>query len=369
MVVPIFLSVVFIGTIYLIVRTKQLFKIKPLYIYLFYILTILLSLYSMLSAPMPFTANPFMHILVVFFAYLLSFLLIFLQSMLISDILKLIFRLKRKTHLIILLSLTLITYLYSTINTFVIREKEVEVNLPTISQDIKAVQLSDIHLGHLRGEKHLERIVNKVNNINPQIIFITGDLVESHYNSDKQTIAPLKNLNAPVYFVDGNHDAQVGVEKLKNNLREIGVRVLENEFVDTLGLRIIGLEYMKPNKQTSDPLSVAERKTIQSIMPTIPISDTLPTIVLHHTPLGSEYVSKAGADLYLCGHTHGGQLFPLTLINDKTFIYNRGLYKKENLQIYVSEGSGTFGIPIRLGTTPEITVLKLQNKKSGFKIT
>lgn len=362
MVIPIFLSVVLIGTIYLIVRTKQLLKIKPLYIYLFYTLAILLSLYSMLSAPMPFTANPFMHILVVFFAYLLSFLLIFLLSLLVSDVLKLIFRLKRKIHLSILISLTTLLFLYTTINAFCIREKETQIQLPHLTKEIKAVHLSDIHLGHFRGENHLRKIVNKVNELNPDIIFITGDLVESHYNSDKQTIAPLKKLKAPIYFVDGNHDAQVGVEKLKNNLREIGVRVLENEFVDTLGLRIIGLEYMRPNSQTSDPLSVAERKTIQSIMPTIPVLDSMPTIVLHHTPLGSEYVSKAGADLYLCGHTHGGQIFPLTLINDKNFVYNRGLYKKGRLQIYVSQGSGTFGIPLRLGTNPEITVLKLQTK-------
>lgn len=362
MVVPIFLSVVLIGTIYLIVRTKQLLKIRPLYIYLFYALAILLSLSSMLLSPMPFTANHFMNILVVFFAYLLSFLLIFLLSLLVSDVLKLIFRFKKKTFLSILISFTTILFLYTTINAFCIQTKETQIQLPHLAKEIKAVHLSDIHLGHFRGEKHLRKIVNKVNELNPDIIFITGDLVESHYNSDIQTLQPIKDLNAPVYFVDGNHDAQVGVEKLKNNLREIGVRVLENEFVDTLGLRIIGLEYMRPNKQTSDPLSVAERKTIQTIIPTIPVLDTLPTIVLHHTPLGSEYVSKAGADLYLCGHTHGGQIFPLTLINDKNFVYNRGLYKKDRLQIYVSQGSGTFGIPLRLGTNPEITVLKLQPK-------
>lgn len=364
MVIPIFLSVVLAGAIYLAIRTKQLLKIKPLYIYLFYTLAILLSLYSMLSAPMPFTVNPFMHILVVFFAYLLSFLLIFLLSLLVSDVLKLIFRFKKKTFISILISLTTILFLYTTINAFCIREKETQIQLPHLAKEIKAVQLSDIHLGHFRGEKHLVKIVEKVNKLNPQIIFLTGDLVESHYNSDKQTLLPLKDLNAPIYFVDGNHDAQVGVEKLKNNLREIGVRVLENEFVDTLGLRIIGLEYMRPDKQSIDPLSVKERNTIQSVISTIPTTDTLATIVLHHTPLGSEYVSKAGADLYLCGHTHGGQIFPLTLINDKNFVYNRGLYKKDNLQIYVSQGSGTFGIPLRLGTTPEITLLKLKNKKA-----
>lgn len=360
MVVPIFLSVVLIGTIYLIVRTKQLLKIRPLYIYIFYTLAILLSLSSMLLSPKPFTANPFMHILVVFFAYLLSFLLIFLLSLLVCDVLKLIFRFKKKTFLSILISLTTILFLYTTINTFCIRVKETQIQLPHLTKEIKAVQLSDIHLGHFRGEKHLAKIVEKVNKLNPQIIFLTGDLVESHYNSDKQTLLPLKDLNAPIYFVDGNHDAQVGVEKLKNNLREIGVRVLENEFVDTLGLRIIGLEYMKPDKQSIDPLSVKERNTIQSVISTIPVSDTMPTIVLHHTPLGSEYISKAGADLYLCGHTHGGQLFPLTLINDKNFVYNRGLYKKDNLQIYVSQGSGTFGIPLRLGTNPEISLLILR---------
>ena len=364
MVVPIFLSVVLAGAIYLAIRTKQLLNLKPLYIYLFYTLAVLLSLASMLSSPMPFSANPFLNIVVVILSYLCSFLLILLLSLVLTDIFKLIFRIKKKTFFIILSTLTLTLYLYSTITAFSPKVKEVEITLPKLPKQITAVQLSDIHLGHFRGENHLRKIVNKVNELNPDIIFITGDLVESHYNSDKQTLLPLKDLNAPLYFVDGNHDAQVGVEKLKNNLREIGVRVLENEFVDTLGLRIIGLEYMKPDKQSIDPLSVKERNTIQSVISTIPTTDTLATIVLHHTPLGSQYISKAGVDLYLCGHTHGGQLFPLTLINDKNFVYNRGLYKKDNLQIYVSQGSGTFGIPIRLGTTPEITLLKLKNKKA-----
>ncbi|MBQ6789855.1 MAG: metallophosphoesterase, partial [Paludibacteraceae bacterium] len=84
---------------------------------------------------------------------------------------------------------------------------------------------------------------------------------------------------------------------------------------------------------------------------------------LHHSPVGAKYIEAAGADLFLAGHTHGGQFFPVTLINDRLFEYNRGLYHRDRMAVYVSCGSGTFGLPLRIGSDSEVTLLHLKPKK------
>ena len=86
-------------------------------------------------------------------------------------------------------------------------------------------------------------------------------------------------------------------------------------------------------------------------------------VLLHHNPCGAQYLEKADVDLYLAGHTHGGQLFPLTLINRRAFQFNKGLYQFGRMQVYTSCGTGSFGPPMRLGTRSELTVLNLQPRK------
>lgn len=91
------------------------------------------------------------------------------------------------------------------------------------------------------------------------------------------------------------------------------------------------------------------------------IDPTLPSILLHHNPVGAKYAAENGINLYLAGHTHAGQIFPATLVAKMMFEYNKGLYKyDDNMQIYVSQGTGTFGPPMRLGTHSELTILHLK---------
>ena len=84
-----------------------------------------------------------------------------------------------------------------------------------------------------------------------------------------------------------------------------------------------------------------------------------PLILLHHGPAGIKYAAEAGVDLYLAGHTHGGQMFPATLVARAIFEYNKGLHKFRNTYIHVCEGTGTFGPPMRVGTISEMTILNL----------
>lgn len=99
---------------------------------------------------------------------------------------------------------------------------------------------------------------------------------------------------------------------------------------------------------------------MKSILPGIPTDPDLPTILLHHSPDGIQYANEKGVDLYLTGHTHAGQLFPVTLIGELIYTYNKGLHDYNGTKIFVGEGAGTFGPPMRVGSHSTITVFDLK---------
>ena len=206
----------------------------------------------------------------------------------------------------------------------------------------------------------MQKLVNLVNEAKPDIIFFTGDCFESWYNFNAQTLEPFAQLNAPIYFVEGNHDGYVNNKQAKQLLREAGVHVLENEVTTDKGLCIVGLEYMSADTKSTNTHAPHRSETIESTLPSLPIDKTLPVIALQHSPIGTDYIEKAGIDLLLSGHTHGGQLWPLTWINNHVFRYNKGLNRQNTLQIYTSCGSGSFGPPMRMGTSSEVTLLHLE---------
>ena len=262
--------------------------------------------------------------------------------------------------------LTLTMSAYALINAAIPRIKPVETELRGLSRTVQIVQLSDIHLGHFRGERHLQGIVNKVLSTDAEAVVITGDLFDSSYNYSGQTLNPFRQLTErmPVWFVDGNHDIYTDDRGIKQALRERGVQVLENsceEFNDS-GLQIIGLNYMAGEANSFMHSTPRPGTTIEEVLPGIEYDRERPTLLLHHNPVGVQAAEAEGIDLYLAGHTHGGQLFPVTLINDVMFGYNRGRYHVGEMQIYVSEGSGTFAMPMRLGTHSEITLHTLRPK-------
>ena len=100
--------------------------------------------------------------------------------------------------------------------------------------------------------------------------------------------------------------------------------------------------------------------TIKNVLSTLNIFKEKPTVLLHHSPDGIKYANQHGVDLYLAGHTHAGQLFPIKYIANLLFAYNKGLHNFKGTQIFVSQGAGTFGPPMRVGTKSEIALLKLK---------
>lgn len=342
-------------------RTAFVFGCSPIWFYVIYSLLLVGSVVFTFGGAYSWTNTPAGHVLFFFFSEMLGILLYLLLVTLVVDVVQLFAHFPAWLFGTIVAVLTTGICTGATINAFCPRLTPVTVELPKLQQSLRAVHLTDTHLGHFRGQRHVQRLVHLINDANPDVVFFTGDCFESLYNLNAKTLQPLKQLRAPIYFVDGNHDGYVNADSVKALLRQAGVHVLETEVVEDFGLQIVGLDYMRADDADANSMHAPVGDvTISSFCDTFRASDNLPVVLLHHNPCGGQYLEKAGVDLYLAGHTHGGQLFPLTLINRRAFQFNKGLYRFGRMQVYTSCGTGSFGPPMRLGTRSELTVLNLK---------
>ena len=356
-----FLAIIVSANIYLSKRFNFFFSIENTKI-LYFIFPALSVLMIFGMMPLSNTINGFGSLVYKTSAITMGFLLFLLLSVLVVDFAGIFLKtgatIKGFAALALTLSLTL-GGIWNATNTKV---KELEIPLPGLSAEIKAVQLSDVHIGHFCGTKTLEKIIALANSTNPDVVFITGDLFDGKIRLNDESFAPLGKLNAPVYFVEGNHDGYTGAAHIKQKLREIGVQVLENEVTHFSQLQIIGLNHMRADSSSVNMHAGATRATIQNTLEKLNLFPGKPTVLLHHSPDGIKYANQHGVHLYLAGHTHAGQLFPLNLIAKLMFDYNKGLHDYKGTKIYVSQGSGTFGPPMRIGTSSEIALFTLKPK-------
>jgi predicted MPP superfamily phosphohydrolase len=236
---------------------------------------------------------------------------------------------------------------------------EVKIALPKLTQEVTIMHISDIHLGWHRGWEYLEKIVNETNLMKPDIVLIAGDMADANIALNADTFKPLAKFAAPVYFVIGNHETYIDTKLALELIERYGVRVLHNEIVYANGLQIIGLDYMNADENSFDMHPSNDTQTIKSTLANLTITPDMPMLLLHHSPIGAEYIKDKGVDLMLSGHTHGGQIFPFTLLINAIFPLNRGLYHEDKMQIFVTEGAGTYMARIRLGSSNEINLLRL----------
>jgi uncharacterized protein len=290
---------------------------------------------------------------------LMGVLLYLLLSTITIDILRLFTNFKPVVYGVLVISITLALSIYGVWNSYNLKVNKIDIHIEQLNKSVKIMHLSDIHLGHFRGKNWLEHIVKKTNENNVEAVFITGDLFDGRINLNNSTLDPLRKLNAPVYFVEGNHDNYSGIQTIKKHLRETGVIVLENELTMLGELQIIGLNHMLADTDAVNMHPGSNSQTIRSVLPQLNINEELPSILLHHSPDGIKYANDSGINVYLAGHTHAGQLFPITYIAKLIFPYNKGLHNYNNTKIFVSQGAGTFGPPMRIGTESEITLINL----------
>lgn len=245
---------------------------------------------------------------------------------------------------IFIIILALLLTIYSLLNALPITTKEIRISMPNLEKEIKIVQLSDIHIGTIHNSGYLKRVVEKTNSLNPDLILITGDLVDGSGILKEESISHLSELNSQTFFSLGNHEQFENIDEIMRFINKTGVKVLRNELINWKNIQIIGID---------------NGQNLKDILKTIKINNSKPSILMYHSSTGLKDSSEAGINLQLSGHTHDGQIYPFNLFVMPFYPKMKGLYKYNNTNLYVSPGTGTWGPPFRLGSKNEITLIRL----------
>jgi len=234
----------------------------------------------------------------------------------------------------------------------------INVNIKNFCRDdYVIIQLSDVHVGRTIKKPFIKELVQRTNNENPDIVVLTGDLIDYDIHKIKDDLAPLKNISAPTYFILGNHEYFHGAQQIIEHIRSLDITVLLNENIlihdKKAHFNLIGLTDIIGERVGQYPMDVA--KAYQGSDP------KLSSIVLAHQPKSILRINKYPCDLMLSGHTHGGQIFPFGLLVMVDQPYLAGLYQHTaQKQIFVSRGAGYWGPPIRVLAPSEISKIVIK---------
>jgi len=233
-----------------------------------------------------------------------------------------------------------------------IQIKELDIPLRGLPRELagfRLVQISDVHVGPLLRKDWVAHVVEQIRSLSPDLVAITGDLVDGRVHELREHVAPLARIEARrgVYFVTGNHEYYSGVEEWYAHLPSLGVRPLRNERVEVApGLELAGIE---------DPTGAPDLKAALDGR-----DRSRALVLLAHQPRQFPEAAKQGVPLTLSGHTHGGQIWPFSWIVALAQPYLAGLHRRGESQLYVSRGTGFWGPPMRVFAPAEITLLRLQ---------
>jgi len=238
--------------------------------------------------------------------------------------------------------------------------KEIEVplsRLPSQLDGYTILQISDVHLGRTIGRAFAEKLVRMANAAEADMIAITGDLVDGTVSQLCDVVAPLGQLRAPdgVWLVTGNHEYYVRADEWIEHLGRMGIRVLRNERVairgGAAGFDLAGVDDWEAHGEGHGhdlARALAGRDPSRLL------------VLLAHQPKTIVEASGLGVDLQLSGHTHGGQIWPWSLVVRLQQPYVAGLHHHEGTYLYVTRGAGYWGPPMRVGIPPEMVRLVLR---------
>lgn len=234
----------------------------------------------------------------------------------------------------------------------------VDISIENFSLDeLTIIQLSDIHIGRVLRKEFVASLVERTNLQKPDIVVLSGDVVDMPIHYIKEDVAPLAELNAPTYFILGNHEYFHGAYETIEYMRSLGIRVLLNESITLTKsgkhLNLVGLTDLIGSRIGLLPMN--SYQAFRDINP------KYSTIVLAHQPKTIKFLEDKEFDLMLSGHTHGGQIFPFGLLVMLDQPYLAGLYRhSKKKQIFVSRGSGYWGPPLRILAPSEISKIVIK---------
>lgn len=242
--------------------------------------------------------------------------------------------------------------------------KRVEIELtrwPMALNGFRIVQISDIHFTSIRGAGFARSLTRCVNRLTPDLLAVTGDLVDGDAQLLGPELEPLRDLRARlgVYFVTGNHDHYSGPDPWVARVRQLGMDPLRNEHRilgdhDGAAFAIAGVE-----DHSARHLPGEHAEDLDAALSGIP--ENCPILLLAHDPATFKAAQKGPVDLQLSGHTHGGQIWPFHYLVRLSIPFVAGLYQRGAAKLYVSRGTGYWGPPMRFGAPAEITEIVLRS--------
>jgi uncharacterized protein len=247
---------------------------------------------------------------------------------------------------------------YNAKNSYV-KSIDIKVNKDSLKEPLNIVMVSDIHLGNIIRNERLKTMVEEINSLNPDIVIIAGDIIDSDINPflNHSMASEFSNLKTRygTFATLGNHDILTKSEdEIVRILKENSITVLRDEVtLVNNSFYIIGRDDITVSRFTNKP-----RASLGDL--TKDLDKSKPLIVIDHNPKYLNESFDANIDLQLSGHTHKGQIAPGNIVTNKLFEVHYGHLKKENLNVVVSSGYGTWGPPIRLGSKSEIIQINLQ---------
>ncbi len=235
--------------------------------------------------------------------------------------------------------------------------KELELDLSggsSTAKEYRAVVIADLHAGKLMTRDRVGAVVNLVNTLSPEIVFMVGDILDDLDAELTGAANELARIRAPLgkYAVLGNHEYYLGDRWSQNMLEKQGIILLDDRSI------VIDDRFLLVGRNDfAAPLRNGSRIALKNI---IPQDNRLPVILLDHTPRKLEEAEKAGVSVQFSGHTHNGQLFPFNYIVKKIYEEAFGLYQRGKTFYYVTCGVGFWGPPLRTNSRPEVVLVKLK---------
>lgn len=227
-------------------------------------------------------------------------------------------------------------------------------NFADALKGLRIVQLSDLHLKKSIDIAYLERLVKKINALNPDLVVFTGDILQTFAYRLRKHFHAFSALEAPAYYVTGNHDLVYGPKSLERELFKCNIFCLDNRIsmlnINDTPLQLVGL---------ADRYSFARgiKRPIEELFSRL--DENVSTILLAHQPKDIEHIGKHRIDIQLSGHTHAGQVYPFNKLVKRLQPYFSGHYIHGKTILYVSRGLGYWGPSIRYKAPSEIPVFTL----------
>jgi uncharacterized protein len=233
--------------------------------------------------------------------------------------------------------------LYAAINAPTVYTRKIELAAPV---NFKIAQISDVHIGSVGGG-FLSHVVDKLNKLEPDVVLITGDLVDNDKAVTAKAMEHLNRLVVPAFFVSGNHEGYVGYDKVQKLLAATRVHWLRNNAITLDNVRIVGVD---DNVKAGAMDEILGRVGDGSAY----------TVLMYHRPEWFNIAARRNVNLMLTGHTHYGQIWPFNFVVGSIYRYIDGLHEIDKMHLSVSTGTGTWGPRMRLGSNSEIVLIELK---------